>query len=110
MPILSDLRESGSIEQDADEVMFLMRPEYYGFTEEVEIAGVMYSPKDLVIAKAGKNRHGPTENFALTFNGPTMHFRNRENPNENYNNGQPNYTQPSIGFMSVNGDVDDMPF
>jgi len=33
MPVLSDLRESGNLEQDADNVLFLMRPEYYGFKE-----------------------------------------------------------------------------
>lgn len=95
MPILSDLRESGSIEQDADSVMFLMRPEYYGFTEPVEISGVLYDVKGLAIAKSGKNRHGPTENFAMTFDGPTMHFKNRESPSSNFSGGFREFTPPS---------------
>jgi replicative DNA helicase len=54
-PILSDLRESGAIEQDADKVIFIYRPEYYGlyFDEEGNITrGTM----DLIVAK---NRCGP---------------------------------------------------
>jgi replicative DNA helicase len=63
-PILSDLRESGSIEQDADSVQFLYRPEYYGLTEDEEgnsTAGVGY----LMVAK---NRHGATKDIAMHFN------------------------------------------
>lgn len=74
MPQLSDLRESGAIEQDADEVVFLMRPEYYKFTEDVNIGGKDYSVQGLCICSIAKNRHGPTRNIPINFNGPTMHF------------------------------------
>lgn len=53
-PMLSDLRESGSIEQDADRVIFLYRPEYYGIRETEE--GM--STKNLCFAITGKNRNG----------------------------------------------------
>lgn len=85
MPQLSDLRESGGIEQDADEVVFLMRPEYYRMTEPVTIDGVEYSPFGLGIGNIAKNRHGPTKNIAFNFNGPTMYFsENGETPINNY--------------------------
>ena len=54
-PILSDLRDSGELEQDADVVMFLYRPEYYGF--ETDNDG--NSTIGLVEAIFAKNRHGP---------------------------------------------------
>lgn len=56
-PLLSDLRESGSIEQDADVVMFLMRPDYYDDNDRPGEA-------DLIIAK---NRHGKTGDISLYF-------------------------------------------
>lgn len=57
-PMLSDLRESGAIEQDADVVMLLLREEYYNPTEENK--GVA----ELIIAK---QRHGPVGNVKLAF-------------------------------------------
>lgn len=69
-PQLSDLRESGSIEQDADQVMFLYRPEYYGLTEDEEgnpVTGV----GDVIIAK---NRHGSLEDVRLRFIGKYTKF------------------------------------
>lgn len=74
MPQLSDLRESGAIEQDADEVMFLMRPEYYGMTEVVDIGGKEYAPSNLCICSIAKNRHGGTKNIPLHFRAPIMLF------------------------------------
>ena len=53
-PMMSDLRESGEIEQDADVVMLLNRPEYYG--EE---------PKNTMVVKVAKNRSGPTGKINL---------------------------------------------
>lgn len=76
MPQLADLRESGSIEQDADGVMFLMRPEYYGMTENtITISGKEYSPRNLCIGITGKNRHGETCNFPMYFDGPIMQIK-----------------------------------
>lgn len=77
MPQLSDLRESGSIEQDADEVIFLMRPEYYEMTEHVEICGQDYSPNGLVVTKIAKSRHGATKGIPLYFQGACMRFTDK---------------------------------
>ena len=74
MPQLSDLRESGSIEQDADAVIMLMRPNYYEMTNPIEIGGKEYATNDLVICKVEKNRHGSTKNLALRFLPETMTF------------------------------------
>jgi len=74
LPMLSDLRESGSIEQDSDIVIMLMRPSYYEMTEPVEIDGKEYDPSSLVIVKVEKNRHGPTKNLAVRFIGETTTF------------------------------------
>ena len=67
-PQLSDLRESGSLEQDADIVMFLYREEYYN-REESDKANVA----ELIIAK---NRNGPTTAINLFFDKETMRFDN----------------------------------
>jgi replicative DNA helicase len=58
-PILSDLRESGSIEQDADIVMFIYRDEYYN-GEESESQGLA----EVIVAK---HRNGPTDTVKLSF-------------------------------------------
>ena len=60
-PMLSDLRESGSIEQDADMVQFLYRPEYYGFTED-EGGNSTINKLEIIIAK---HRSGSLENVLL---------------------------------------------
>lgn len=79
MPQMSDLRESGAIEQDADEVLFLMRPEKYGFTEPVTIGGKEYDVGGLCIGKADKNRHGECVNFPMSFVGNCMKFATHPN-------------------------------
>jgi replicative DNA helicase len=67
-PILSDLRDSGAIEQDADQVIFIHRPEYYDREDETKrgIAEVMLS----------KNRNGPTGHVELWFHKEYTRFDN----------------------------------
>lgn len=69
-PILSDLRESGAIEQDADIVMFLYRDEYYNQESEKKNIG------ELIIAK---HRNGPTGNIELVWKQEFTKFLNKEN-------------------------------
>lgn len=68
-PMLSDLRESGSIEQDADAVWFLYRDAYYNKeSEEQNIA-------ECIVAK---NRHGETDTVKLAWDGAYTRFGNLE--------------------------------
>jgi len=67
-PMLSDLRESGAIEQDADLVMMLFRDEYYK-REESEKAGLA----DIIVAK---NRNGATGDVTLRYTKELMRFEN----------------------------------
>lgn len=62
-PMLSDLRESGAIEQDADQVMFLYRPEYYGITEDADGRSTQ-GVGEVIVAK---NRHGSVGSVSLRF-------------------------------------------
>lgn len=59
IPMLSDLRDSGAIEQDADIVVFLYRPEYYGDAKEAQGGNVEVQQNSAEIIVA-KNRHGST--------------------------------------------------
>ncbi|MDD6968324.1 MAG: replicative DNA helicase [Firmicutes bacterium] len=68
-PILSDLRESGAIEQDADSVMFLYRDEYYN--ENTEDKGIA----ECIVAK---NRHGETGAVKMQWIGQYQTFTDRE--------------------------------
>ena len=68
-PILSDLRESGAIEQDADMVMFLFRNYYYSKDPE---------EKELAECIMAKNRSGDTDKFMLGFKGEYTKFSNIE--------------------------------
>jgi replicative DNA helicase len=61
VPQLSDLRESGAIEQDADMVMFLYRPEYYDLTQSAEGENI----KGLTEVKIAKHRNGSLETVKL---------------------------------------------
>ena len=71
-PQLSDLRESGAIEQDADMVMFIYRPEYYGITEDEE-GNPTTGTGELIIAK---HRSGGLENIRVKFIANQAKFAN----------------------------------
>ncbi len=86
-PQLSDLRESGSIEQDADVVMFVYREEYYlknkepkpgteeHFKWQTEMA-LVHGKAEVIIAK---QRHGPTDTVRLQFDGMVTRFSDLAN-------------------------------
>ena len=68
-PVLSDLRDSGSIEQDADIVMFLYRADYYSDSEDVESDD--RNSGECIVAK---NRHGEARTVPLHWQGEFMRF------------------------------------
>lgn len=80
-PMLSDLRESGSIEQDADMVIFLYRPEYYGILEDEE----KNSTKGIGEVIIAKHRNGSLETIKLRFIGQFTKFADLENDFGNHN-------------------------
>ena len=86
-PQLSDLRESGSIEQDADVVMFVFREAYYlerkeptlGSIEHAEWQQKMDEISSLAEILIGKQRHGPTGNVKVEFEAMYTKFKDLEN-------------------------------
>ncbi len=71
-PQLSDLRESGAIEQDADMVCFIHRPEYYGLTEDND-GNSLIGMAEIIIAK---HRNGAVGDVRLRFKGQYTKFMN----------------------------------
>ncbi|MGF1633300.1 MAG: replicative DNA helicase [Phycisphaerae bacterium] len=69
-PRMSDLRESGSIEQDADVIMLLHREDYYRMSEPD------FEPDNIAEVIVAKQRNGPTGTVKLTFDNKTTTFKN----------------------------------
>jgi replicative DNA helicase len=67
-PLMSDLRESGSIEQDADVIIMLYRDEVYDKNT------MMKGMAELIVRK---NRHGSIGDIFVQFSAETMHFKNK---------------------------------
>lgn len=113
-PVLSDLRESGSIEQDADMVTFLYRPEYYGIAYD-EDQNPTTGVGEVIIAK---HRNGSLETVKLRFIGELTKFTNLDRggysfAGENDNNAfniQPNTSfdaSPNVGTITRGSKMND---
>ncbi|HKJ80890.1 MAG TPA: DnaB-like helicase C-terminal domain-containing protein, partial [Ignavibacteriaceae bacterium] len=97
-PQLSDLRESGSIEQDADVVIFLNRPEYYGIKTFADDASSTEGIAEIII---GKQRNGPVGDKRLAFVKDYARFENlaHQRQIEEY------HAQSSVGELPDNEDI-----
>lgn len=114
-PLLSDLRESGAIEQDADIVSFIFRPEYYGMTEwDDDDHTPCEGQGEFIVAK---HRNGGLDNIRLKFTGHLALFSDLEegfssefasSMNDFSDTVSPNQRiEPKDAF---GGDEDDVPF
>lgn len=114
-PLLSDLRESGAIEQDADIVCFIYRPEYYNITdhpENIDTRGL----GELIIAK---HRNGALETIKMKFIGYLAKFANYDTfsidapysnamqPNQDFGEAQPSQTITVASRMNTMEDDDE---
>jgi len=73
-PVLSDLRESGAIEQDSDVVMFIHRDVYGGRDDDDVDADAKMPPKGVAEIIVAKHRNGPTGHVPLVFHESFMRF------------------------------------
>jgi replicative DNA helicase len=100
-PQLSDLRESGAIEQDADMVMFIYRPEYYGLTETEDNLPAT-NLAEIIVAK---NRNGALKSVNLKFLGHLTKFADMETYDfMDESGGGENERSPSNFFPNPNVD------
>lgn len=88
VPFLHHLRESGSIEQDADLVLMLWRPEYYDYPE-FEFDGEMMGSRSMVVCYVRKNRNGDTGKALMKCNLAYASF---------YDNSVDNFISPNYDF------------
>ncbi len=111
-PQLSDLRESGSIEQDADIVMFINRPEKYGIHQD-EAGNSLQGAADLIIAK---HRNGPTDTVRVRFEGQYTRFTDWTPSNTYYDpqsssggEGEPEITVDNQVTITRRSKMDEFP-
>ncbi len=115
-PLLSDLRESGAIEQDADIVSFIYRPEYYGLTEwDDEERTPCEGQAEFIVAK---HRNGGLDNIRLKFTAHLAQFSNLDDGIASEFHSKMNNVIPQRNFASAedafdapdNYDEGDVPF
>ncbi len=111
-PQLSDLRESGAIEQDADIVTFIYRPEYYSILEDEE-GQSLKGTAEVIVAK---HRNGALDTVKLKFVDKYAKFMDREDPNfkdllgGDTQTADDPYSSGVITRQSRMNDNDDIPF
>lgn len=105
-PMLSDLRESGAIEQDADKVLFLFRPEYYKIEEWDDDERTPTEGQCEI--NVAKNRGGEIGAVIVSCNLKYMQFKDLEEP-ESWNNEPLPNQNPSQAF-GIDEGQDDLPF
>ena len=109
-PQLSDLRESGAIEQDADIVTFIYRPEYYQILEDEE-GNSLKGKAEVIVAK---HRNGALKTVDLRFTDTFAKFSNLEDPNFSELNDNVdaygNQASPNIITRSSRMNDEDIPF
>jgi|SRR5690554_934609 replicative DNA helicase len=118
-PQLSDLRESGAIEQDADIVCFIHRPEYYRITED-ENGNSLVGIAEIIVAK---HRNGPTGIAHMKFDNEYARFQNLDDfavgrnyvelPSKMNKNAKPsdfNGDSPSASSEFISNNKEPLPF
>ena len=109
-PQLSDLRESGAIEQDADMVCFIHRPEYYGLKEDSNGRNLI-GLAEIIVAK---HRNGPIGDLWLSFRNTFIRFENlnESGANREYTskmNATPDTSKPTMQPIGNNEDFLNQP-
>ena len=105
-PQLSDLRESGAIEQDADIVMFISRPEAIATKEEIDSGKIVKGAAELIIAK---HRGGEQGRVALKFIGECTKFvdvdeQNREDEPPEFRRAIPTIEDDDVEYEAPEDD------
>lgn len=98
-PQLSDLRESGAIEQDADMVCFIHRPEYYKITEDAQ-GNSLLGIAEIIVAK---HRNGAVGDVQLKFKNVYAKFMNKDDVMDDENPFANNYQTISSKMNDVSG-------
>jgi replicative DNA helicase len=105
-PQLSDLRESGAVEQDSDMVGFIYRPEYYDIIED-ESGDSLKGVAEIIIAK---HRNGPLDTVKLKYINYCTKFKNLESDEEIFDVPPPNISNIAVPRPSRTNDDEDIPF
>ena len=105
-PQLSDLRESGAIEQDADMVCFIHRPEYYRLYSDEKTGKDLRGLGQIIVAK---HRNGATDELWLRFRSKLAKFQNEDETwDENEMNNNPESSFPEPGDISISSRMNNM--